>query len=498
MICMYPFVSFYKLSIKSKLLIFFTLSTCVMFYGTSEFIDRTLHSSLSKEENDFIYSRLHTIRAIIKNKPDYLEIIKKDIEWEGEYALFPEYYLRIMDNTGQILLETPGMSQTVPPQWATNQNTGEKHHIKDNIRRAQNDRFFLLKADSVETAHDSGEKLSIQIALDVTSEVKLDATNHKRINVLLFLGIIVTSLVGVVVTRKALRPLEEIAKVSELITVEKMAERTDPEKWPTELKRLAIAFNGMLDRLEESFSRLSQLASDMAHEIRTPLNNILGEAEIALARERSPAEYQNVLESGVEECQRLSRIIDGLLFMAGAENPATRVERSIFDPLEQIKEVCIFYEAIAEEHGATISCHGEGALFGEPIMFQRVISNLLANALHYSPYGVTIDIAVSQPEEQLLEVTISDTGNGIEEKDLAHIFDRFYRGDSSRSNYSQGSGLGLSIVKSIMELHGGKIKVDSRFGHGTTVTLQFPVFTLGSGQNGQKSNGSIAAWKKDR
>jgi signal transduction histidine kinase len=130
-----------------------------------------------------------------------------------------------------------------------------------------------------------------------------------------------------------------------------------------------------------------------------------------------------------------------------------------------------------------LSYHGTGTLVGDPLLFSRAVSNLLANALTYSSPGVEIDLSVIQVEGQVLEVAIRDTGHGIAEKDLDRVFDHFHRGDLSRSNYPLGSGLGLSIVKSIMDLHGGDISVTSQPGKGTCVTLRFPCIKTDERQN---------------
>ena len=145
-----------------------------------------------------------------------------------------------------------------------------------------------------------------------------------------------------------------------------------------------------------------------------------------------------------------------------AENPATPIEHSLFDPMEEIGKVCSFYEAIAEEHGATITSRGGGRLFGDQVMFGRVISNLVANALYYSPPRVKIDIFVREASDHYLEVFVTDTGYGMEARELSRIFDRFYRVESLRRRHPEGSGLGLSISTAIAEGHGGRIEVGDR------------------------------------
>jgi two-component system heavy metal sensor histidine kinase CusS len=227
----------------------------------------------------------------------------------------------------------------------------------------------------------------------------------------------------------------------------------------------------MLDRLEDSFTRLSQFSADIAHELRTPLANIRGEAEVALARPRSPGEYETVIESSIAECQRLSGIIDNLLFLARAEAAESKVNYACFDGRAALEKIAAYNEAIAEERHLTISCEGTGEVYADPVLFGRAVSNLVDNAVHFTVDGGRVSISL-QTNSEGAEITVADTGCGIPAEHLPRIFDRFYRVDPSRS--SEGTGLGLALVKSIADLHGGTVSVESKLGRGTSVTLRFP------------------------
>ena len=200
----------------------------------------------------------------------------------------------------------------------------------------------------------------------------------------------------------------------------------------------------------------------------------MGEAEVALSRSRSPEEYRHALESNLEECAQLSRMIDNLLFLARADNAETRLQRTQFDALQEARTVVDFYEAMADEQSVVLACHGEGMLEADPILFRRALSNLVSNALHYTPHGGKVIVAITRLADGAVTVRVSDTGGGIAPEHLPKIFDRFYRVDPSRAQHPQGTGLGLAIVKSIVELHGGVIRVESQVAHGTVVTLLFP------------------------
>jgi two-component system heavy metal sensor histidine kinase CusS len=324
-----------------------------------------------------------------------------------------------------------------------------------------------------EVGSSSRERRVLQIALDVSDDEALLAGYRRKLLAVLFFGILFSAGVGVVIARKGMRPLEDITKVAQRITATQLRERIGPARWPKELTALATAFDEMLIRLEHSFTQLSQFSSDLAHELRTPINNLMGEAEVTLTRARTPYEYRQTLESSLEEYAKLSRMIENLLFLARAENPETYIGRSPFDPGKEIEAVREFYDALVDEQGVEVICRGNGLLNADPILFRRALSNLLSNALQYTPRGGKINISVKQSDDQSIEVSVSDTGSGIAPEDIPRVFDRFYRADRARSQYPQGMGLGLAIVKSIMDLHGGTVVVQSEPTKGTIVTLRF-------------------------
>jgi two-component system heavy metal sensor histidine kinase CusS len=287
----------------------------------------------------------------------------------------------------------------------------------------------------------------------------------------LALGIIGSAIIARVITKRGLRPLAEMTESLRRIGPHHLHERLDPASWPRELQPVAVAFDEMLARLEDSFTRLSQFSADLAHELRTPIANMRGEAEVALTRTRSPEEYREVVESSVAECERLSAIIDNLLFLARAEAAEGHIARTRFDGHAAIEKVAAYFRTIAEEHRIEIHCTGEGEIDADPALFSRAVSNLVDNALRFTPDGGKISIAVNV-NANAGEVSVRDNGSGIPSEHLPRIFDRFYRVESSRS--SMGTGLGLALVKSIADLHGGSAAVQSEVGRGTTVTLVLP------------------------
>src|SRR5216117_975257 len=156
-----------------------------------------------------------------------------------------------------------------------------------------------------------------------------------------------------------------------------LKERVAPFGWPRELQPLAVAFDEMLKRLDDSFTRLSQFSADLAHELRTPVANMMGEAQVALTRERTPAEYRETIESTVAECERLSRIVDNLLFVARVDAAREPIAYTRFDARAAVEKIAAFYQTVADDHHVTISCIGNGEVYADPDLFERALANLL-------------------------------------------------------------------------------------------------------------------------
>src|SRR5207244_4521127 len=184
-------------------------------------------------------------------------------------------------------------------------------------------------------------------------------------------SILASAIIAIAVTKHGLRPLAEMTRSLEQIGPAHLNERVALAGWPRELQPLATTFDAMLARLEDSFKRLSQFSADLAHELRTPVTNIMGEAQVALTRERTPDEYREVIESTIAECERLSGIAENLLFVARADSARDPVERQLFDCRAAVAKVAAFYRTAAEDRHVAIHCTGDGEIYADPVLFER-------------------------------------------------------------------------------------------------------------------------------
>lgn len=295
----------------------------------------------------------------------------------------------------------------------------------------------------------------------------------QRLMIAISLSIIAAIVFGNIIARKSMSYIRQFSDKMEKLTLDSLTkEKINPSDWPIELKPLGVSFNIMTERLQKSFSQLSQFSADIAHELRNPIHNILNINEIALTKNNS-SYYQEILESNIEECRNLLKLIENLWFLARAEHGQTILNKKVLQGKKEILNICDYYEPYANESDIELVCEGEALLYADHILFKRVISNLLSNALRYTPPGNKVSIKI-ESKDDFASIIIHDTGIGIEEIHLAKLFDRFYRVDSSRASHTGGLGLGLSIVKSIMDLHGGNIIIESKIHIGTRIYLEFP------------------------
>lgn len=460
-------------SIARRLTLLYVASTAALLLLAEGFLYWSLDRNLHAMRNALLASKIEVLRLILREQPDKADVLASEVEHEAAASPLLKYYIRILNKQGRVLLESSGMKDLLPlslfpaPAGATDPPNSIERELSPH-------RFFVLLSAQAMVGAADGEKRTLQIAHDISASNALLVDYRRKLLIVLGLGLVFAGGTGVWIARKGMRPLVEIAKIAQHITASHLDERIAGSRWPAELAELAVVLDAMLDRLKDSFTRLSQFSDDLAHELRTPINNLRGEAEVALTRSRTPEEYQQILASSLEEYDRLSRMIDGLLFLARADNPKAAVERVRFDARKEIEAVIEFYGALAEERGVNVTCEGMGQLNGVPALFQRAVSNLLANAIQHTPAQGSIRIAVRPLDDQALELSVRDTGGGIAPEHLQKIFDRFYRVAPSRSETPAGTGLGLAIVQSIMRLHAGAVRVQSVLGQGTTITLKFP------------------------
>ena len=286
-------------------------------------------------------------------------------------------------------------------------------------------------------------------------------------------GALLAFLLGWAVSQRGLRPVRTLAARAAAIDVQHLHLRLDSAEQVSELRQLSDVLNQMLARLEDGFGRLSRFSEDLAHEMRTPLNNLMGQTQLALQKPRSTEDYEALLASSQEEYERLARMIDNMLFLARAEQLDAVLHREPIALHDAVAQLGDYFEGMAEERGIVLVNEANGTLAADPQLLRRALANLLANALRYGSTNSPVRIA-SQRQGCWANISVTNQGAPMAPEHLPRLFDRFYRCDPSRAEPGDSGGLGLAIVRSIMQLHGGTVRVESSAA-GTCFTLRFPV-----------------------
>ena len=288
--------------------------------------------------------------------------------------------------------------------------------------------------------------------------------------------LILAALFARFMARRALKPISRIIDTArEIGQGQELSKRIPVLKIKDELGQLALTFNEMMNRLENSFAQMRQFSSDASHELRTPLTVLKGQNELILSKQRKPEEYQEVISSNLEEINYMSKVLEDLFVLSKSDENQVNLDYKPVDLRALVEEVCKHAEILAEEKNIKIiiAFLEPIEIKGDEVRLRQMVWNVLQNGIKYTQQGGELKISL-QNEGDFALLTIQDTGIGIPEEDLPLIFNRFYRVDKARTRDEGGSGLGLSICRQIAEAHKGKIEVESKLGIGTRFKIRLP------------------------
>lgn len=300
--------------------------------------------------------------------------------------------------------------------------------------------------------------------------------NFKAVFLVPFLALLTGSMGGFL-ARIALEPVDKMIHAIHQITAENLKLRIDIPDTKDEIKRLADTFNQMLMRLEYGFTTQRQFIEDFAHELKTPLAVLKGELEVTLKKIRSAEEYESVIQSNLEEVNRISKIVDDLLTIVRFEINVSMLDLKEIDIAGLVQNIVEDIKILALQKNIGVNCLAKNSvpILGDENQLKRLFINILDNAIKYTPHNGSISVDITHADNYV-HIAVSDTGIGIPENEISHIFDRFYR--LKKFNQQPGFGLGLSIARSVVEAHRGRIEVKSAPNKGTTFVISLPFFVV--------------------
>nr|WP_152898400.1 heavy metal sensor histidine kinase [Pseudomonas piscis] len=308
--------------------------------------------------------------------------------------------------------------------------------------------------------------LRFLIAIDTDT---FHQTQHHLLMALIGLaivGVLLASALGYWVARIGLKPLIKLSQEAQRLAPPRLSGRLQLSPLPPELSQFVNSFNSTLERVEVAYSRLESFNADVAHELRSPLTNLIGQTQVALTRGRSAEHYFEVLQSNLEELERLRSIVNDMLFLASADQGSKATKLTSASLATEVATTLDYLDFILEDAQVRVEVEGDAQVSIEIAHLRRALINLLSNAVQHTAAGEVIRVRIEVQERQVA-IAVSNPGQGIASEHLPRLFERFYRVDASRSNSGANHGLGLAIVKAIALMHGGDVFVHSDRGINT-------------------------------
>ncbi|WP_265531663.1 heavy metal sensor histidine kinase [Pseudomonas saponiphila] len=456
-------------SIAWRLALAFAAVCALVLSMIGVFLYRSLAGEIAYRDDLALMGRLEQVRALLQDS-DSLDALQAR----------PRLYQNMLGNQESLLLVRRADGSTVIGINPRQQRLPELQPIAQELRPQRRDILLWPGSDQVPVAllagqasGPEGEVLTVIAGKILSEREQMLASYRLRLYLAVGLGALLAFALGLLLLRRGLQPLRQLSEAVREIDLRSLDRRLHSTGIPAEFREPVQALNAMLARLEESFQRLSQFSADLAHEIRTPLHNLLGSNGLALNQPRSAAEYQEVLASNMEEFERLGRMAENLLFLARAEQADAALDRQLLSLSAVGAQLCDYFEALADDRQIRLENGFYGELWADQQLLQRALGNLLANAVRHADPGSPISLR-RRDEAGWCWLQVHNQGPAIAPEHLPRLFDRFYRVDPSRAEPGDSGGLGLAIVRSIMLLHGGQVRVASE-GQTTVFELGFAV-----------------------
>jgi two-component system heavy metal sensor histidine kinase CusS len=457
-------------SLAARLIVWFTIAATALLLLAAAALYTVLVQGVEWRDDQVLMKRAATVRELVHAKtldPVYLDHeVSEDLE--GPRQLF----IRVAGPPEIGIHETPLM----PKGLVFGVPDGALDTFQFSTATDSNGfRYRTATLQTLSSKELGAKPVAIQLALDTHLDSSVLRHYTEISGLVVLCGLAFSALLGWWVVRSQLAPLPRLSSQMAEIEHSTLDRRVPIHGQPAELAELALQFNRMIERLEKAYIGLKRYADDVAHELRTPLNRIQLETEVALRSARTPEEYRKALSSTLDDCEHLNAMVKSLLFIARAENGRTDLRYERLNIAERLETIRSFFEDSAEEAGVklTLSCDPAISMNADATLLQRAVSNIVANSLAHTPKGGEVKMS-AEANGTGVTIEVADTGEGIAPEHQPYVFDRFFRGDAARRTDKDRVGLGLAITKSIIDLHRGRIALESAPASGTRFTLFFP------------------------
>jgi heavy metal sensor kinase len=440
----------------------FMLSACVAFF----FFYLLITSVIRQQTDQALSSEVRTFSSILSTQGP--EAVKRQAFIQAQAAGEKKVFFRLLYITGQVF------SSSNMSYW---RDIG--------INRVAVNRLLDSRVPILDTINIPDRKHKVRVLYSVIGpgmilQLGQSMENHTRI-IEVFRKVFITTMVillalavvvGWFMARRALVGVETVTRTARRISEGSLEKRVPVKKRADEIDQLALTFNQMLDRIETLVTGIKEMSDNIAHDLKSPITRIRGIAEVSMTSGSSLQEYESMAAGTIEECDRLLDMINTMLIISRTEAGVNQLDCQTLNIAHLVRDACDIFQSPAEDKGLTLAYNGSEniSIYGDIRLIQRMVANLLDNAIKYTPAKGRVDVSVATDADQLVQIAVRDTGRGISAKDREHIFERFYRCDPSRSQ--AGTGLGLSFARAVARAHNGQISVTSAGGEGSTFTVR--------------------------
>ena len=447
-------------SITFRLTVFFSTASTIILLLIGLLVDTLVEAHFEHMDQNELAGKLKLIRHAVENVSSDADITALPAKLNDALVGHNDLFVAIVNTNHQLIFTTANTDFTIEVLKSIEENIASKH---SDLKVWRHDKRIYRGKTAYAKSHLPGEpNLLVALAIDIEHHQEFMVEFHRNLWIAIAACIGLTILLGWTAARRGLAPVREMARLTRGVSASHLAARIPQESVPSELIGLATEFNEMLDRLENSFGRLSEFSSNLAHELRTPISNLMTQTQVILSKHRNGEDYREILYSALEEYERLARMISDMLLLAKADNGQIMPDIELVDLAKEVSELFAYYEAVADEKEIKLVLDGQASVRGNKLMLRRALSNLLSNGVRHAHRATEVHVTIkNNPASKETILVIQNSGEKISEKHLPLLFDRFYRVDPSRQKASDGAGLGLAITKSIVEAHQGKIKVSS-------------------------------------
>jgi two-component system heavy metal sensor histidine kinase CusS len=457
------------LSLALRLTLLFGIASSIVFPVFGWVIFQSTENHFREQDNDELKDIAIAVQGALSERraPQDITLLKRrfdDILVGHHKAL-----LYAAEPDGQVLYASPDLDLSAV--LARQPDGPDADAVRD--WNNQNRSYRLFTGFEHENTESTIGPVRYVVAVPIDDHVLFLASFRSSLLLLILSSIALMSLMGWVAVRQGHAPLHDIVERIRRIRMNELAIRLSPDAVPSELTELAVSFNEMLERVDETFHRLSDFNADIAHELRTPITNLMTQTEVGLSRARTAGEYREILYSNMEEYERMAKMVGDMLFLAQSDSRSNDQNFAEFEVAHEVRTLFDYYEGWAEDRGVTLAFTGSSQVIGDRLMLRRALSNLLSNAIYHTSAGGTVRVDLDASKKGETRISIVNPGSPIPPEHIPRLFDRFYRIDPSRQKNEQGVGLGLAIVKSIVNAHNGSIDVTSASGY-TTFKISLP------------------------